>query len=101
MGTMNDDEDMRVELLDERIEFSFTQLCHLCRVDRALIEELVDEGFVEPAGREPAEWRFSGYAVARVRRVLRLQREFEINLHGALLAFDLLEEIDRLRRGRG
>jgi len=97
----DNDQNMRGELLDERIEFTFMELCHACRAEQSLIEELVGEGFVEPQGAAPDEWRFSGFAVARVRRVLRLQREFEINLHGALLAFDLLEEIERLRRRRG
>jgi chaperone modulatory protein CbpM len=33
-----------------------------------------------------------------VQRVLRLQHDFGVNLAGAALALDLLEEIERLRR---
>ena len=56
---------------------------------------------VEPTGAERAHWRFSGIAVTRIQRVIRLQREFEVNLPGAALALDLLEEIERLRRSGG
>ena len=63
--------------------------------------EIVAEGIVEPIGPTGAEWRFSGVAATRIRRVIRLQREFEVNLPGAALALDLLEEIERLRRSGG
>jgi chaperone modulatory protein CbpM len=39
--------------------------------------------------------------LARVQRALRLQHDFGVNLAGAALALDLLEEVERLRRGRG
>ncbi len=45
-----------------------------------------------------SQWRFSGFALMRVQRVLRLQHDFGVNLPGAALALDLLEELDRLRR---
>jgi chaperone modulatory protein CbpM len=33
-----------------------------------------------------------------VQRVVRLQRDFGVNLPGAALALELLEEVERLRR---
>lgn len=88
-------------LLDESTEFTLAELCSICSVPEQLVVEIVAEGIVEPIGGERAHWRFSGIAVARIRRVIRLQREFEVNLPGAALALDLLEEIERLRRGSG
>ena len=88
-------------LLDDSVEFTLSELCSVCSVTEQLVVEIVAEGIVEPAGADPRQWRFSGIAVARVQRVVRLQREFEVNLPGAALALELLEEIERLRRGRG
>jgi chaperone modulatory protein CbpM len=88
-------------LLDDSVELTLTELCSSCGVSEQLVVEIVAEGIVEPKGGEPRQWRFSGIAVARVRRVVRLQHEFDVNLPGAALALDLLEEIERLRRLQG
>jgi chaperone modulatory protein CbpM len=85
-------------LLDDSVEFSLEELCTLCSVPQHLIVEIVAEGIVEPAGDDPAQWRFSGIALTRVQRVVRLQQEFDVNLPGAALALELLEEVERLRR---
>lgn len=87
-------------LLDESVEFSLSELCSLCSVTEELVVEIVAEGIVAPVGRERAQWRFSGVALTRVQRVVRLQHDFGVNLPGAALALDLLEEVERLRRER-
>jgi chaperone modulatory protein CbpM len=88
-----------VLLLDDSVEFSLSEVCRICGVHERLVVEIVEEGVVEPLG-DAGAWRFTGIAVTRVRRVLRLQEEFEVNLAGAALALELLEEIERLRRSR-
>jgi chaperone modulatory protein CbpM len=87
-------------LLDDSVEFSLEELCAACRVPEELIIEIVAEGIVEPLGGNRGQWRFSGLAVTRIRRVMRLQQEFDVNLPGAALALELLEEVERLRRVR-
>jgi chaperone modulatory protein CbpM len=87
-------------LLDDSVELSLAELCAACRVAEELVVDIVAEGIVEPLGAERAHWRFSGVAVARIQRVVRLQQEFDVNLPGAALALELLEEIERLRRAR-
>ena len=85
-------------LLDDSVEFTLEELCATCRVTEEFVVEIVAEGIVEPSGRDRAEWRFSGLALTRVQRVIRLTEEFEVNLPGAALALELLEEVERLRR---
>jgi chaperone modulatory protein CbpM len=87
-----------VYVLDDSVEFTLVELCRICGVHERLVVEIVEEGVVEPLG-DVGQWRFTGVAVTRVQRVLRLQEEFEVNLAGAALALELLEEIERLRRG--
>jgi chaperone modulatory protein CbpM len=87
-------------LLDDTVELSLPELCAACRVSEELVLDIVAEGIVEPLGDERTQWRFSGVAVARIERVIRLQQDFDVNLPGAALALELLEEIERLRRAR-
>ena len=61
-----------------------------------MIRLLVDEGLVRPAIEQPA-WRFGGEELARVRRILRLQRDFEANLDSVAVMLDLMDQIEQLR----
>lgn len=84
------------DVLGEDVELTLVELCRTCRLPAERVYELVDEGIIEPQGREPAVWRFRWTSVRRVRCALRLERDLGVNLAGAALALDLLEELDRL-----
>jgi len=86
------------EVLEEDVELTLAELCFACQVPAERVIELVQEGIVEPSGRNPAHWRFQGVSVCCVRSVLRLERDLGINIAGAALVLDLLEEIQALRR---
>jgi chaperone modulatory protein CbpM len=85
------------EILDENVELSLTDLAQRGSVHIEIIIELVQEGVLEPHGRSPEQWRFSGPDLLRLRRALNLQRDLELNLPGIALALDLLDELDELR----
>ncbi|BCB27211.1 hypothetical protein SKTS_20970 [Sulfurimicrobium lacus] len=84
-------------ILEEQTQVTLADLCHACAVHAERIIELVDIGLLEPRGREPARWRFSGASLQRARRALRLQRDIGVDLAGAALALELLDEIESLR----
>jgi chaperone modulatory protein CbpM len=67
-----------------------------CGTDADFVRRLVDEGLLQPAAEHPA-WRFGGEELARVRRIRRLQRDFEANLQSVAVMLDLIDEIERLR----
>ena len=67
-----------------------------CGTEAEFVRQLVDEGLVQPVALQPA-WRFGGEELARVRRICRLQRDFEANLQSVAVMLDLLDEIERLR----
>ncbi|WKD50036.1 chaperone modulator CbpM [Microbulbifer spongiae] len=83
-------------LLDEESELSLGELCRACGMSAERIMALVEEGVIEPS-RAGASWRFSGVCVRRVRRVYTLEQDLGVNLAGAALAIELLEEIERLQ----
>jgi chaperone modulatory protein CbpM len=84
-------------VLEEEIELSLTDLCRACELTSERVFELVEEGVIEPLGGDPAQWRFHGVSVRRVRRAQRLERDLGVNVAGAALAIELLEELERLR----
>ena len=89
--------DLEGVVLDEHVTVTFTELTQLCRSDDRVVLLMVAEGVLHPEGGRAEDWRFNGYEIRRARRALRLQRDLDINLAGAALALDLLDEIDALR----
>ena len=86
------------DLLDEEFELSFVELCRACRLPAERIEMLIAEGVIEPRGRDPRSWRFTGVTLTRIRTVQRLEQDLGVNPSGAALALELIEEITHLRR---
>lgn len=86
-----------VEVITEEGTFTLDELCGRCSLESQKVIEMVEVGVLDPVGAEPAEWRFSGKAVYRAQATMRLCRDLELNLLGAALVLDLLEERRRLR----
>ena len=85
-------------VLEEEDELSLAQLCEACATDADWIVKLVHEGVLDPRGREVSRWRFSALSLRRVQVTTRLQRDLEVNLPGAGLILDLMDEIEALRK---
>lgn len=85
------------EVLEEDVELTLAELCRVCQLPAERVVTLVEEGIVEPRGRDPARWRFQGVSVRRVRCAVRLERDLGVNVAGAALALDLLDELQLLR----
>jgi chaperone modulatory protein CbpM len=77
---------------------SLDDLCRMCAVEAQRIVELVEEGIVQAREAGAAPLSFAPADVRRARIALRLQRDLEINLAGAALVLELMDEIERLRR---
>jgi len=84
-------------LLDEDNSLTLDELCRACSVQTEWIVELVDEGILEPGGEDVTHWIFSGLCLHQVRTVRRLQHDLGINIAGAALVLDLMDEIEDLR----
>jgi chaperone modulatory protein CbpM len=97
MNTENSSQQFAICILEEQTRLTLDDMCHACVIDAQQIVELVDIGVLEPQGREQARWQFGGASLQRARRVLRLQRDLDIDLAGAALALQLLDEIESLR----
>jgi chaperone modulatory protein CbpM len=84
-------------ILDEQAQLTLAEVSRACAVHAERIVELVEEGALAPIGAEPHRWRFTGAHMRRARVAVRLQVDLGINLAGAALALQLLDEIEDLR----
>lgn len=85
------------DVLEEGVELSMGELCHAAQVPAEVIIEMVEQGIIDPLDRDPGRWRFSVVSIHRVRCAQRLRRDLGVNLPGAALAIELLEELEQLR----
>ena len=85
-------------VVDDEVEFTLVELSLACNRPAEWVLELVQEGILEPIEKDQGHWRFRGTCFRRARIVQHLQSDLGVNLAGAALALDLLEEVAELRR---
>lgn len=83
-------------LLDEETRLTLSELCRACNIHAEWVIELVDEGVIDPIHLDN-NLQFPGNSVRRIQVIRHLQRDLDVNLAGAALALELLDEISRLR----
>jgi len=96
--TSSEDQALSGAIFEESALLTVKDLSRMCAVDERHIVEFVEEGVLNVVEIHAAEWHFTGAALRRARRALRLERDLEINLAGIALALELMEEVERLRR---
>ena len=90
-------------ILEEQTGFTLADVCRACAVGPDLLLALVGEGIVsphspEPPGQDITLWRFTGVHVHRANVAVRLHRDLGVNLAGAALALQLMDELHTLRQ---
>lgn len=81
---------------EEFFYLSLQEITDSFGVTKDVIVEIINEGIIDVASNNEAEWQFNNEAVGRIRTVLQLQRDLNINLAGSALVLELLAEIDNL-----
>lgn len=89
---------LQVEVVDDSLQLSLRDICANCGVHAETVIKLVEHGVLQPRGSSPGQWEFAGQDLLRTKRAMRLQRDLAVNLAGAALTLDLLDEIESLRR---
>lgn len=85
-------------MLQQSYELTTHEISRMCAVQMDYIIELVQEGVIAPAsGDDPQQWRFTSLQARQVKVASRLQRDLGVNLAGAALALQLLDELETLR----
>ena len=84
--------------LDESTWIEVGEFCAWLSVERHGVASLVEAGVLEPRGAAPESWSFPASDLQRVRATARLVHDLDVNLAGAAVILDLLEERRRLTR---
>lgn len=84
-------------ILEDQVDLTLDELCRACSTQVEQLMALVDEGVIAPSGSAPGSWRFTGAHLYRARVAVRLQRDLGVNLAGAALALELMDELEALR----
>lgn len=98
MSTRNDDAAvLRAQVLDDDDWLRLDEICGRLQVERQWIVEMVELGALDPrGGLEPSAWVFPRRQLPRVLAMTRLVTDLGVNLAGAAIIVDLVEERRRL-----
>ncbi|MDE1951918.1 MAG: MerR family transcriptional regulator [Betaproteobacteria bacterium] len=86
--------------MDEGVLLDLRDLTRACAQPETWVMELVQVGILEPLSgpaHKPGDWRFAGQALFTARKVQHLQQDLGVNLEGAALALELMQQLDALR----
>jgi len=84
--------------IEESAWITVTDFCAWLHVDHGWVASLVEAGVIDPRGAAPEAWAFPASDLVRVRAVSRLVRDLDVNLEGAAVIVDLIEERRQLER---
>ncbi len=87
-------------VVEDDLVISLAELCSCCCLPAENVITMIEYGIIEPleATVTSSRWQFSGNSVIRVQTATRLQRDLGVNLAGAVLAMELLDEVKALRQ---
>lgn len=80
------------------ISLTFEELVHASGCEAAWVVSLIEEDVIRIDG-SPQSARYHGLELARLRRAERIRRDFDASAAACALILELLDELERLRRG--
>lgn len=80
----------------QKESFSLEEICDICYISPDFIAVLLEHELIQTVPGA-AEKNFDISQLLRIKTILRLQRDLEINLEGIATILDLLDELDRWR----
>lgn len=83
-------------LLEDEQSLTLSEVCRACELSADRLLAMIEEGLVEPRGA-PERWRIPATQLRRIQVAVRLERDLGVNLAGAGVALDLLDEVRALR----
>ncbi len=85
-----------IEIIDDTASLGFVELLSCTQVERTYVIEMVDIGLLEPQGAAVEQWKFASRDLRRLRSAQRLINDLGVNLAGAAVILDLIEQRDYL-----
>jgi chaperone modulatory protein CbpM len=83
---------------DSEADLTLADLSKSSGLSVVQITEYVQEGFFEVSGDDEQHWRFSEMHLVHFQKVVRLEQDLRLNPAGAILAVELRNEVEALKR---
>ncbi len=83
---------------NEKLIFTLTEFHDRYQIDETLFLEMLEEGLIEPQKQEVEDLYFDIQSLQRLQAALRLHRDLRVNIPGAVLALELMDELEDLRK---
>lgn len=78
-------------------ELTLDELCSACDISPGFIQDLIEYGVLDIKDVSLQAYRFTPVHLRRIRMIVHLQNDLEVNLAGAALVVDLMEQMDTMR----
>jgi len=85
-------------LLDENTTISFPQVCHTYHISEDVLIELLEHGLIKEITPPVKQVNFNPVMLNRIQSARRLQEDLGVNLQGVILALELRDELESVRR---
>jgi len=85
-----------IEIVDDAAPLQLAELLDSTHIERTYLIEMVEAGVILPHGASIEQWTFVRGDLKRVRTAQRLMADLDINIAGAALVLDLLDEREAL-----
>lgn len=86
-------------ILEDEGALTLAELCRTCHTTAETMTRMIDHGVIAPEGGSTSQqWRFHRSTLVRADKALRLRRDLGVNMAGAALALELLDELEQLQR---
>lgn len=77
---------------------SITEICHRYTISEQFLFELAEQGLFHSKTVFKKNSQLDANAIQRLESALRLQRDLGVNVPGAVLAIELSEKLEKLRK---
>ena len=82
----------------EPAALTLEDICESCGLSADELTAYLKEGLIDVEGDDKAQWRFTEIHLIHFQKVVRLERDLRLNPAGAVLALELLGEIESLKK---
>ncbi len=84
-------------LLNEDTTFSVVDVCQYCHLSEDVLMEWIAHGLLGEQYHANQTIQFDYQMLDRIRTAHRLQHDLDVNLQGAILALELMDEMEKIR----
>ena len=78
-------------------QLTLDELCSACGITPEFIRELIEYGILDVKVTTLDSYRFAPVHLRRIRTIVHLQKDLEVNLPGAALVVDLMDQMEIMR----